>query len=156
MYAVENAKYVKSFWMIHTSNFVTPAKGIQEQYMLLPVLDYLHNSGIFTQSIMIYRTTDQIYGTYDGLFGKLLAMFGLQNTYDERLAFDSKDYIKIDHQDEIAYYLNMKILWINYSPAFKVIERQPLTIVDAISRLGGILAIINIGFIIEMINEGIF
>lgn len=68
------------------------------------------------------------------------------------MAFDAKDYIKIDHQDEIADYLKMKILWLNYSPAFKIIERQPLTIVDAVSRLGGILAIINIGFI----NEGIF
>lgn len=51
-------------------------------------------------------------------------------------------------------YLNdTKDFYIVISEEVKLYSRQPSSIVDAISRLGGILAIVNFTFIISLVNK---
>lgn len=99
---------------------------------------------------ILYRDTEDIYGNYDGYIDYFMARFGLTDSYDTRFLLSNEN-------PEIIQYplpdlLDKKDAYIFLNKEVKIVSRQPSSLVDAISKLGGILAIINIRFIIAYVN----
>jgi hypothetical protein len=84
-----------------------------------------------------------------------MSSIGLNNKYKTKYLFYNDKIIADRYKYPEASQTN-KTVYFYIDKEVKVIERSPSSLVDALSRLGGILAIVNFTFLISFINERYF
>lgn len=80
----------------------------------------------------------------------------LTNHYESTYLISSENIAKEAYVQEVNIAAQRKDIYFYMKPLIKKVERAPSSLVDAISRLGGVLAIVNIVFFIGMVNRRVF
>ncbi|TNV79173.1 hypothetical protein FGO68_gene14470 [Halteria grandinella] len=144
----------KEIWFQTDLASVAEQSGIHYYRHFIPILYKQNQEAMVSFRGVIYGDTDDIYGKFDGFFDYVMTEVGLKDHYVTRFLFQNENLElsqypipELEDNKDIYIFLNQEVL---------TMKRQPSSLVDAISRLGGILAIVNIGFFISMVNKHFF
>ena len=143
-------------WMQIDTGSVSEQGSVIHSGELYHLLSDTQTSAVVDISLIDYHTSDDLYYVIEGYLGILFEMMGLKNVYRQELIIE-REGLKIFPSTREAQAINKKkTVAFVFSQNLREVWRQPSTIVDAIARLGGILVIINIGFLISFLNEQCF
>lgn len=85
--------------------------------------------------------------TFDGFLGQLFELMGVKNSYKD--TYYIKSSIALSTKRDLK---GKKVLQFAIDPDYTTVMRQPVSIISAISFLGGLLTILNISFLVKWLN----
>ncbi|TNV79249.1 hypothetical protein FGO68_gene16335 [Halteria grandinella] len=145
----------QEIWLYNYLADITAKEGAKLSLSQSPVIQSENNEAVFKYQVIDFIETNDIYGKYEGFFQEIMDCIGLNNKYTQRYLLSGEGWLIKDFFTPY-HKAGLKVISFIFQTQVKQYERFPSSLVDALSRLGGILAIVNFSFIISLVNEKLF